>query len=290
MLGILLALISGTILAFVDAGKKVLTQHFAAEVVIIQMNLFGVACNLLYFGFTGFPTVNWSASAVPFIVCGIIGLGGEFFIAKALQKSDFSLIMPIFAFIPVFSALLGFMLFQEVPTTIAFGGIVLVILGTYLLGFSEDSNRSLFSPLYNLLQDRGCQYMFAFSLFAAASCIGQRYGAKHSSPMFFLNLLLILNVVVFYLVARLRRLPVLKNVKEFSRLIVLSGIFWWVGISLMFVSYNLTLAAYAGSAMQIGTVVSILIGALYFKERAFRKRIIAGSLMTIGVLLVTLYG
>jgi glucose uptake protein GlcU len=88
---------------------------------------------------------------------------------------------------------------------------------------------------------------------------------------------------VFFSLILLRRINFLQEAFKKSSLICITGIFWALGVALMFLSYNMTLAAYAGSAMQLGTVFSIAIGALFFKEKAFKQRMIAGVLMVVGV-------
>lgn len=286
MIGILTAALAGIILSFVDAGKKILSAHFQPEVIILLMNTFGAVSNLGYFAVTGFPTINWPGTVVPFMVCGTMGVLGEIFILKALKGADFSLSMPLLAFIPVFGALIGFILFSEVPSIGAGIGVMLVVIGAYLLGMTGGLRASFLDPIRNILTNSGCRYMIIFSFLCAAGCIGQRYGAIQSSPLFFFTLTLGLNWIVFLAVVLFRRIKFSPKVFELRTLIFVTGIFWAFGVALMFLSYNLTLAAYAGAAMQLGTVVSVVIGALFFKERAFKQRSIAGVLMVVGVVLV----
>jgi drug/metabolite transporter (DMT)-like permease len=289
MIGIVIAALAGVILSFVDAGKKVLSTKFAPEVVILLMNTFGVICNLTYFAIVGFPSVDWEQILLPFLLCGALGIFGEIFILKALTLSDFSLTMPLFALIPVFGALFGFVLFSEVPSLGAGIGVILVVFGTYLLGMSQTPMQNWLSPLSSILRNSGCRYMIAFTLFCAAGCVGQRYGSRYSSPLFFFTLTLLLNWVVFFSLVLLRKIKFISTVKENRILIFSTGIFWALGVALMFLSYNLTLAAYAGSTLQLGTVVSIVIGAVFFKEKYFLERMRAGLIMLVGVAMVAVY-
>jgi drug/metabolite transporter (DMT)-like permease len=66
-----------------------------------------------------------------------------------------------------------------------------------------------------------------------------------------------------------------------------TGFAWAIGLTCLYASYNYTLAVYAGSAMQIQTLLSITLGTLLFREQRYVQRLTAGAVIVAGVIMIS---
>jgi drug/metabolite transporter (DMT)-like permease len=289
MLGISLALAGGVLLSLADAGKKFLTKSLVPEQIILLMFSFGLGINILFFSLQGFPHVEWSSVWMPALVCGVVAAVGELLFLYGLRGSDLSIAMPLFAFLPIFSSIFGFVLFREVPSALGGMGAFFVVIGAYLLVIERPLGRNVFLPFSRLLSYRasGCVLLSAFT--GAMVFVGQRFGVKYSSPLAFYTLILAVDWFIFLILVVVRgiyRLP--EAAVPASRAIIIgTGIAWAVGLGLLYASYNYTLAVYTGAAAQLQMLISISLGALIFKESGYLQRIVAGCVMLCGVLIIS---
>jgi hypothetical protein len=77
MFGVVLATAAGIMLSFADAGKKTLARILPPEVLLLLMQSFGIAVNLIYLTCYGFPAIAWSFVWLPVLLCGSLAAVGE---------------------------------------------------------------------------------------------------------------------------------------------------------------------------------------------------------------------
>lgn len=88
---------------------------------------------------------------------------GTFATVKASHSSDFSLVSPFMAFIPVFSALGFFAFLGQSPGIVGIFGIILVFAGTYVIQMGSEVS-SLLKPFKAVIRDEGPRYMILASI------------------------------------------------------------------------------------------------------------------------------
>ncbi|MEY4667863.1 MAG: hypothetical protein RL518_562 [Pseudomonadota bacterium] len=294
MFGIALAAIAGVLLSFADAGKKLLANTFSPEVVILLMFSFGVAVNLLFLSLKGLPAIEWGSVWLPTLLCALVAAAGELLFLYGLRGTDLSIALPLMAFLPVFSSLLGYMLFGEVPDVLGGFGAVTIIIGTYLLGINLPLHKNILQPFTKIISDRACLFILLSALIGAILFVGQRFGVRHSSPVSFFTLTLIVDWFLFLVLViwngriwngRIR--PIGGVTPQLISTLCGTGITWAVALTCLYASYNYTLAVYAGSALQVQTLLSITLGALIFKEERYLQRMSAGVVIVVGVLMIS---
>jgi len=290
MFGITLALIAGILLSFADAGKKALTKSFSVEAVILLTLGFGLVINPLFLSTQDLPSINWSSVWLPALICGLLGALGEILFLYGLKGADLSIAMPLFACLPIFSCLLGYLLFGEIPSKIGGSGACLIVIGAYLLLLKRPIRENFYLPLKRLRSDRACQFILLSSAIGAVLFVGQRFGVRHSSPVAFFTLVLAVEFIIFLGLMRYKKATAIRS-KLTPRLISLltgTGIAWPVGVTCLYASFNYTLSVYAGSVVQIQTLFSITLGAFLFKEQEYLQRLLAGLLMVCGVVMISI--
>jgi drug/metabolite transporter (DMT)-like permease len=290
MFGIILALIAGIILSFADAGKKALTESFSVESIILLMFGFGFVVNMAFLSTQQLPPIAWSEVWLPALLCGLLAVVGELLFLYGLKGADLSEAMPLLAFLPIFSCILGYVLFNEVPSPLGGAGAGVIAIGAYLLLMKLPLRQNCFLPVKRIFSDRSCLFMMLSSLIGAILLVGQKYGVRHSSPVTFFTMTIVVDLIVFAALIVYLRTPILRRPLTSRSLLLLTstGIAWAIGLTCSYASYNYTLSVYAGAVMQVQTLFSITLGAVVFGEQQYLQRLLAGLLMVGGVLLISL--
>lgn len=283
MFGLALAFFGAIFLAVGDSGKKVMTKHFDLVLVVWIPVTIGIIGNLIFLYVVGFPPVNWAALWVPLTLCGIAAVVCEVLFVVGIKNLDFSLAMPLLGLFPMFGLLFGYVGFGEVPTSFAALGIVLVAIGLYRMGLTAQTDAThRNSPLRSLFRNRGSQVLMFSSFLGAGLFVFQRYGVVHSGPVLFFTLLLVFEWISFGLWIAARRISPLTGLRTHWKAVCVTCFGWSIGLTMIYASYSYTLAGYAGAMMQISSVMSVVIGRIYFKEPHFGRRMLAGSLIVLG--------
>ena len=265
-----------------------MSKTMPTEIVIWLPVTFGLLMNLAYLSITGFPDTDWNALLYPIIICGIIAILSEILFVVGIRTNEFSIGMPLLAFIPVFALIFAYLFYGEIPAREAGVGIALVVLGAYILGMEPPLKlKKIFQPLVMLTSSNGPRTMLAAAITGALIFVVQRSGVKHSSPVFFFTILIFIEWIFFGIVILKKRQKLPKK-KDFP-LVAMTGIAWGLGLTLVYASYHYTLAAYAASIMQLNILISIPVGFIFFREGAFKQRITAVSVMLLGAAIVAFY-
>lgn len=289
MIGIALAAASGVLLSFADAGKKHLTTAFSPVMLILLMFSFGIVTNFVYLNFHGLTPITWESVWLPALLCGLLAAVGELLFLYGLRGADLSIAMPLMAFLPVFSSMLGYALFDEIPSLLGGLGAVTIVAGAYLLNVRLPLRENLLLPITHILTNKACLFILISAFIGAILFVGQRYGVRHSSPVTFFTMTLVVDWFVFLgLVAWSGQFRVKQALTgKLALTLCGTGIAWAIGLTCLYASYNYTLAVYAGSAMQIQTLLSITLGALLFREQRYVQRLIAGGVIVAGVIMIS---
>ncbi len=203
---------------------------------------------------------------------------------RALQVSPLSLCMPFIAFTPLFLIPTGYVLLHELPSTVKLVGVVLVVLGSFVM------HRQLFAiswlePLKAIVRERGSRYMlmvaFIFSLTNPLDAKLVRMSDAYTLAFCYGILL----CVIFGVMALIRHAdwrPVLRSVPYW---IVLAGVGETAVNLLQFSSHNFIDVVITISLKRAGIVLSVLMGWLVFKERDITDKLIAATVMVAGALM-----
>lgn len=232
MFGITLALIAGILLSFADAGKKALTESFSVESIILFMFGFGFVVNIAFLATQQLPPLSWSEVWLPALLCGLLAVVGELLFLYGLKGADLSLAMPLLASLPIFSCILGYVLFSEVPSPLGSAGAAIIAIGAYLPLMKLPLRENFFSPIKRLFSDRACLFMMLSSLLVAILLVGQKYGMRHSSPVMFFTMTIVVDLIVFAALVVYLKKPILhRPLKPRSLLVLTSTGIAWVSVS-----------------------------------------------------------
>ncbi|MCI0698202.1 DMT family transporter [candidate division KSB1 bacterium] len=207
---------------------------------------------------------------------------------KAIKQAALSLTVPLVAFTPLFLLLTSPFMIGEFPDLSGIGGILLIVIGSYVLNFSAKP-RGYLAPFRALFKESGPRLMLlvAFLWSITANC--DKIGIRNSSPLFwsiaattFMSLVLV-PIMLYKSPRAIKQLPAV-----FKKLVPI-GFFCALTVIFQMLAVSLTLVAYVIAIKRTSTVMSVLWGFLIFKEAGFKEHLQGAGIMVAGVLLISLF-
>lgn len=259
-------------------------------VLLLVINLFTLPFVFVIVYFSGgipkistlfYPLITASA------ILDVIAFTASFW---AMRISPISLISPISSFNPVFVTLISMITLGEIPSERKFLGILIIVLGVYLLNVG-DIKTGFLSPLKNLLKNRGVQLFFLANFIWGITPTFQKKAIFQTDPImpvfpsFFGIVLLILFIFPF-------AIGKTKNYK----LAIKQNIIWFLAIGLLaslaqlaaYTAFLQTNVGYATAIFKTSTLFTILFGWWFFKEKRIKERLLGASVMILGTILLVI--
>lgn len=286
MLGIILAIVAAFIQALGDIGKKKLTAIAPPALVNWIPVTFGVIAGGAFHLIYGFPLVNWETLAPVAMLAAALLILIEFRFVKAISSGDLSLVMPFTATIPIFSGLVAWGMSGEEPTRAALIGILVIVVGSWLMFANLRNWQSILEPFKQMIYQPAPRYALQFCFLNGFFINIMKMGGEQSSSLFFLWIVLIQEWIVLSIILAKQRVNPLAVVLSRPLLAIGTGIGWGLGIALVFVSISLTLVAYATAANRSHALFVVLLSYIILKEGDIKRRLVACSIMLIGVFII----
>lgn len=246
---------------------------------------FALPIYLVFLGFTGVPEVSpdfWWALGVSLAVNV---LAWPLFV-RAIQLSDISLVMPLVAFTPVFILGVEFMLLGEFPQGPGLWGILLIVVGAYVLNLERGAS-GLFDPIRSIAKNRGALYMLGVAAIWSISATVEKVAVVSSSPAFYLTWLSAGFALIFVPVVVWRVDKPLSTFKMSAWPLIGVGVLTGaMSVFQMYAIQNTPLVNYVISIKRAGMLVSVLVGWLFFQEKNIAFRLLGALLMVAGVVLI----
>ena len=285
-----LALIAAFTIASADAATKAFyPDRTGLEVLVLRMGTAGfllLPVALLH----PIPPVppafwGWMALLVP------LELFAHLLNFRAIRDSALHLTLPYLAFTPVFNVLTGYLVLGETVSLAGLGGVLLVVIGAYLLNIERVLNGDgWLAPFKAMAHEIGPRRMLVvaalYSLTSPMSKAAMAYATPTTfGPFYFavIGTTLLVAVAIW----RPRTLGVLAH--RPGHYLLVGGL-----MAVMIVTHFLALArvevAYFVAVKRTGLLFGILYGALLFKERQLGQHLLAGGLMVAGVAAIVIGG
>ena len=282
-----LTLMSAFSIATADAlTRKYLQGYNARELVIIRFGMPGLLL-LPLLVIQPMPELAvefwyWTAALIPLEVTAML------LYSQAIRDTSLSLTLPYLAFTPVFNTLTGYVLLREQVSLTGFGGIVLVVLGAWLLNLEHARGErfDVLAPFRAIFTERGSRLMLiTAALYSVTSVLGK--GAlAYTTPVFFGTLYYVVLgfvVIIIFSVGAQTRIHVIWR-RPLPHLLI--GLFMGVMVLTHFFAIDQVEVAYMIAVKRTSLLFGILYSVLLFHERARVEHFLAGGLMVAGVYLI----
>jgi drug/metabolite transporter (DMT)-like permease len=207
---------------------------------------------------------------------------------KAIKVSPLSLTLPFLSLTPVFLIGTSYIILGERPDRSGFIGIILVVIGAYLLNVHTIS-RGLFEPFKAIAKEQGSVLMIIVAFtFSIGVCFG-KIAIQHSDPIFF-------SIAYSFLLSFFLFLVISFRTKQFfSKAISRPVPFLLIGIliTIMVITHvkaiSLVEASYMISVKRLSILFGVIYGVIFFKETNIKERFLGATVMVSGIIMITVF-
>ena len=264
--GVLIRIISNS---GINVFQKLLTKENNSSVINFYTYL-----GLSLLSLTLIPFIRITPSIdliINFIIMGILGALGNYFIIKALSIGELSSLAPINSYKPVVALLFALFYLKEIPSIYSIAGILLIIFGTYLLHNNLEYNKKALLFRIMALIFSGTEAVFIKKIILLTNI----------QTSF---ILWALSGLLFSILFVQGKKPELKS-SSLKNLILLI-----ISASIMQLSTNYVFSkmnvSYALALFQLSTVFSVFLGVNIFHEKDLINKIIASLIMIMGAVII----
>lgn len=207
---------------------------------------------------------------------------------KALKLQDVSVVTPLLIFSPVFTIMIAAIFLDELLSARGLTGISLVLIGAYWL--NRSSRTDWLTPFKSLTLKPGILLVLLAGLLWAVTPILEKTAIQHTEPQsplfaaFTVNVLLVL----FLTILMLRSKQPLKSFRPHKGTLFLASLIAGSAPILGYTAFSLGPVGYVTTLFKTSTLLTVLWGALFLKERGISQRLPATLLMVLGAILIAL--
>lgn len=256
--------------------------------------------------------VLWLSGGVPVLKPGfwwalLIG-GGLNILAftlyvRALKLADLSLTVPLVTLTPLFLLVTSPLIVQEWPTRADGVGVVLLVVGSYVLNLKAGGGTGgrravptlrndrgvggIWKPLVAMAGNPGSRLMLCVAFIWSITSNFDKIGVLNSSPLFW--------AFSLFCAIAAGMLPfVLQQGRGFAplivqwRLLTVMGGFNAIAITFQMLALTMAPVAQVIAVKRMSALLSVLFGHFFFKEKGLRERLFGAAIMVTGVVVMAL--
>ncbi len=207
---------------------------------------------------------------------------------EALKREDLSYTAPLNAFVPVFTLGIAMLFLDESPPRLGMLGIAVVMIGAYIVSIKPERIH-WHDPLRRLFTSVGAQLSLAVALCYAINTVLMKVISNNGYSAFVILYVTTLVGWLLLLNVPISRKAELKAVGKSDKLAVLGGsLAQFAGSFFHILALANTFTSYATSVRRLDSVISVLLGWRYLKEKDIRNKLIGSIVMTIGAVVMVL--
>ena len=208
---------------------------------------------------------------------------------KALKISPLSLTFPLLWLTPLFAVLFSHILLREVPNPAGIAGIALVATGAYLLNINTVT-KGIFQPIKAIYREKGSRLMFLVALIYGVTSVLGKKAVMLSGPLSFATIYYTIFLIIFTPLAviggRKDMRAVRQDLGKNLLLMAALGVSFAAAMILHFKAVLLVNVSYMISVKRLSLLIGVAYGALIFKERNIKPRLVGSFVMLAGILLL----
>ena len=224
------------------------------------------------------------------IAIAVLSVESDIFWTKALRRMDVSIAAPLTNISPAIVIILAYFILNEKITMLQIFGVVLIIIGAYVLE-ADHSITNIKSVFLHLVKSKYSLMLLASLVIGGFSSIGDRYVLSNNllTPITILFLFYVFTtaLVVSIQINNDRKLIKIKHAIKYTKFpIIIAAVSGLLTTAFYYLAVN---GAYISLVMPIlltSTLLTTVIGGEFFREKGLLYKSIACIIMLIGVFLV----
>lgn len=285
MLWLILSIGSAFFRSMEDVFSKQSTSNVNEYIVGWMFRLIAASLIFVVIVIRGLPVIQ-EGFILTLILNGSLNAIVTILYLKALKHTDLSLVSPLVSLTPLFILLFSPLILGEWPDTYGLFGVIFIVIGTYILNMGKRSD-GFCSPITSLAKNKGARYMLLVAIIWAITSNLDKIGVTKSGPLFWVfSVNLFVSIVLIPQVC-IRRAE-LRALSESWKLVISIGVFSALTVILQMYAITMTLVVYVIAIKRSSTLLSVLWGYLFFKEKAVPQRLVGAAIMFLGLILIML--
>ena len=271
-----------------DAAGKQSLKTLDEYSVLFSFMTVGVVLLLPVLLITGVPPLQprfWLAV----VVGGGLNILAFTLYVRALKLADLSLTVPLVTLTPLFLLATSPLIVQEWPTWADGIGVVLLVVGSYVLNIQPKSTRTgnLWTPLLAMARNPGSRLMLCVAFIWSITSNFDKIGVENSSPLCWA-------VTLFTVIASgmlpfvLRRERGIVSLLSQWKLLAVTGGFNAFAIAFQMLALTMAPVAQVIAVKRMSTLLSVGFGHFLFGEKGMRSRLLGAGIMVSGVVIMSL--
>jgi uncharacterized membrane protein len=289
-----LALLSAFLYSFRGLLEKLIVGRVDPYILGLSIRLFALPFFFipfiinpgLFVPLTELPGEFWFAMITVSLVCTPLE---TYFYYKAIKNEELSLSLPILSLSPVMTIGFAALFLGEFPTLIGALGVIIILFGVYALKIGH-ARHGLAEPLYHLSKNKSVQFMVIVALSLAFASILDKIAVTAANAYMAALINYIFVSVALFIIARMKAKQHFGQIKtHFKAFSIIGAVV--AGYTLL---YLLALqdgnTAYVVAIRNASLLISIILGVLWLKEKDLRTKLLAGSVIVVGLILIKVLG
>lgn len=276
--------------AFLESVKDIFNKKTVSQIdeylLVFSFNLLTAIFTLPLLFLNDIPTFG-NNFIYALIAIGFFNTIGFVLFFKAIKASDLSIVAPITTLSPIFLLITSPILVGEFPNFIGILGILIIVIGAYVLKFQDKTNGYL-APFKSLFKETGSRLMFGVVLVWSITANVDKIGVQNSSPILW-TITAHLSVAIFILPIVFWKSKInIQSIKSNFRNLILIGLINTLAILSQMTALQLALVSFVIAVKRTSALFNVLWGWLIFKEQGIKERIVGSIIMIVGVVVITL--
>ena len=207
---------------------------------------------------------------------------------KALKSTDLSLAMPMISFTPAFTLLTSFLLLGEFPTLFGLGGILLIVIGSYVLNISHDGEDFL-KPIKHIFKTKGTVYMLIVAFLYSFGINFDKIVVINSDPIFGYSFIPLGLGLSFLVISMIQKLPIIKTLQEHGLKIIGAGALLAVVAVVVNIALTQQIVPYVISIKRMSVLFGVIFGGFFFHEKNISHRVLGALIMLSGMIVIIMF-
>jgi drug/metabolite transporter (DMT)-like permease len=261
--------------------------------VIFYLNIHLIYTVLFSFILFLFPVKEIGALGWFFIIISSLAhFFYQLFLCRTYELADMSLTYPIVRSSPLFVLLLAVVFLKEMPSPVAIAGIIIVMVGTYIINQKSLDISKLFKS-FSQINKKAMVAAGLTALFSACYSIVDKKGVLEVHPILFFYLFFAISgfmFLIYLLFLKERRKRYFEIIKKDKFKITLAAILEFSSYLLILYAFRISKVAYIVALRQISVVFGVLYGIWFLKEKYGRVRLTGSLVIFGGIFLITAFG
>jgi uncharacterized membrane protein len=207
-------------------------------------------------------------------------------LSYAYDNGDLSLVYPLARSAPLFVMLGAILFLGEKPSIAGLIGIILTVVGAYVIGLKSLTIRQIIQPMV-MLKNRAYQLALLTAFVTAAYSIIDRIGVGLIDPFTFIVLLLCVEALFFTpFVLWKKKKAIVREWQKNKKEILIAGMTRFISYLLILYVMLQAQLSYIVAVRQISIVLAVITGSVMLQEAHLKTRMVGSFGILAGVVLI----